>query len=261
MGAFLHDLRINLISEAIGILVTVLLVDRVMQWRERSRWRQVRSGVLLAARSSCDDLLLAWQHWLVVADATDTSTVTDVVIVNTRRRGQILFKIRPYEEDVQHKLGLGQSVGSDASLLDFCRSCSQEDISNLKRSLRFYLRPRLSAPAPPIRAGLYEELTGPVTRLVALVQQFGGVVHADPGFAFPIIKMSVTLEHVKRWDGDGVLVKDPDDQWLSNVMVSMLIDALVDQVEAALRLEYYLRSQLKGETVEDLRFSLRSPLT
>jgi hypothetical protein len=58
------DIVWNLISEGIGILVTVFFVDRLLQRSERRRFRHVNALILQQLEISCGDILIHWADWL-----------------------------------------------------------------------------------------------------------------------------------------------------------------------------------------------------
>jgi hypothetical protein len=53
------DLR----SEAIGIVLTVFLVDRLIKWREQRAWRRVRETFLEQAQFVTDNMWAAFEEW------------------------------------------------------------------------------------------------------------------------------------------------------------------------------------------------------
>lgn len=64
-----QELIPNLLAEAIGIIVTVLGIDQLMQWRERRRWTQIRERLYRRIALSTDAFL------------------ADLVIFGTNRHG------------------------------------------------------------------------------------------------------------------------------------------------------------------------------
>ncbi|HJU75553.1 MAG TPA: hypothetical protein VJ717_17545 [Gemmatimonadaceae bacterium] len=59
-----RDLFLNLMSEGIGILVTVFLVDQILLARQRQKWHAVREIFLMQLEVACDMLWVGLDTWL-----------------------------------------------------------------------------------------------------------------------------------------------------------------------------------------------------
>jgi hypothetical protein len=104
------DIASNLISEAIGIIVTVFLVDRLLEYRERRRWRGATTLVLRQLELSCGDLLMVWADWLAAV----------------RKRGLVLQSIDDVVNTGSSEPELTQPMLPFKEYEDICRFCGGE---------------------------------------------------------------------------------------------------------------------------------------
>jgi hypothetical protein len=52
-----HDLLLNLLAEVVGIAFTVLLIDRILRYREEQRWRPAKNSLYAKMFKEANDLL------------------------------------------------------------------------------------------------------------------------------------------------------------------------------------------------------------
>ena len=62
------DLGPNVISEAIGIATTVLIIDRIIKWREIRRCHPARVFLLDEISIANNNIIKAWKDWLIALD-------------------------------------------------------------------------------------------------------------------------------------------------------------------------------------------------
>jgi hypothetical protein len=175
----------NLISEVIGILITVLFVDRLLAWRERRRWRTVRDAFLSDALDAALDLVTAWEAWLYVIDKLPHDRKT---------------RFRKGEMDTRelHRF-LGDPIGDD--LLDFTKHCSRKEIDRVGPLLDDYLK---RTDLPPIDDSssitLCAGLRPAVQRLRELIAQYSMVV--DPHYCGPVSRLTLHIRELETRRSD-----------------------------------------------------------
>lgn len=68
----LDDLKLNLLSEAIGIFFTVLILDRLFRWREEKRWEPVKHGTYTMITEVTTEM---FRHLLPIENRTEPGLV------------------------------------------------------------------------------------------------------------------------------------------------------------------------------------------
>lgn len=228
------DLTANLISEAIGIAITVFLVDRTIALRRRRRWRHVRSSFMHAAAYDSRRLLLAWQEWLLALAKRHISPLDSIdARLYTERQ-------RCASAGAEALKGvLGDPVGQ--GLWAFAR---KTDVpiggQDLWRSLHSYLMERMWGRGTTSLSLLVTELSPPAHSLAELIARFASVVDPEPALALSIIKMSLfvtalqaNMEHDGEWttrhDGQGSLLARHIDDLMKGLNETLLLFSYIER--------------------------------
>jgi hypothetical protein len=224
-----RDLAISLVSEGIGILVTVMIIDRLIAWRERRRWRNVRELFLAQANNPCRKIINAWKDWLLVMSKVDRNNE----LSETDRL--ILLDLGYYALQGSHvksgiEIYLGKPPGS--RLDTFANSCDSRIIDEMTKSLVPYLATKLLPKQHDSWSKLYEEIASPVEKLSDLVDRYSMVV--DPQFAGPVIRLSGDVENLKA----GEYEKAAESGASGRIAAALTISHGIQQ---SLELKYYLR--------------------
>lgn len=223
------DLKSNLISEAIGILVTVFLVDRVLQWRKRRRWHQVRHRFLVTARVAGGTIVDAWRTWLL-----------NVYGVLVERFGERTPNGAPFKE-IEALLGF--PVGSE--LNRFLKTCDSKDIGKAASSLEAYLRTRLPQPTDSSWVQLTSDLQRPVQQLNDLVSRYVALVEIDPDFALPVVSLSLCLDVISE---EVPKYRNVDDGWRYHPAAQDLSGIIAQDFKATCELWMYFRRYGEQQT-------------
>src|SRR5262245_47157231 len=191
----------NLISEAMGILFTVLLVDRLLARRERRRWRLVHAFLVSEAKTACDGINAAWAEWL-------TTVATDVAEMEPSEATQSILHTLGYSKEVGSEAitvaverSWGRPVGSafqrlaNPHLLN--RTVGRSFLEEALHHLVLYLVRRPLPEAHPSWRGLQERLRGPVCKLLEVMNRYATIVPLDPDFAIPVIRLHLEMNNLE----------------------------------------------------------------
>jgi len=186
----LDDLLTNLFSEAIGILVTVVGVDRVIAWHEKRKWREVREIFLSQANRACNRVLEAWGIWLQVLAAEAPKELGDfekTALMETgflpgHRKGSLSLV----------EIALGKPVGAQVNR--FLVSAGSADVKALVAALGPFVTERLPLPDQDAWRQLGTALDEPVSKLGELVGKYSTLV--DPQLALAVIRLSAEVENL-----------------------------------------------------------------
>src|SRR5262249_53249030 len=152
-------------SEAIGIAATVLIVDRLIAWRESRQWRKVRHLILESAESPSAQILSLWQQWLIAvsrAPAIQPSMVQgNQAPASDEQRKQRMDSLTGY---------LGDPVGS--KLADLPGAIGVRDFAPLTDALAAYLYDRPLSSGDPAWTHLTAGLAAPAGRLSHLIDAY-----------------------------------------------------------------------------------------
>lgn len=226
--AFQSDLTLNLVSEGIGILVTILFVGRLLVWNERRRWREVRGLFLAQADRASQKIISAWGAWLLtVAEEAHSGRLT-----RTDRTFLLEMGYYALEDEATALLAsayLGRPPG--ASLEAFAKTCNSKGIDEMIRSLVPYLASKVLPSGHPGWAELYEKMNAPVQKLSDLVDRYSTIV--DPEFARSVIRLSIDLDNLESGEYEEALEHD-----VSNTAVALTI---AEGIRQSLELQSYIR--------------------
>lgn len=224
----MSDLTPNLISEGIGILFTVLVLARLLVWREKRRWREVRELFLVSANRSCQSILQAWHDWFAVI----ASAGVHAPLADSDRA--LLLEGGYYALDEQHVSRLMRIYFGDPLGTNLVARGSYLDRSSIKeanKTLVPYLASRVLPQGHPGWAQLYEQIRPPVQKLSDLVDRFSTLV--DPELALAVIRLSIDLDNLES----GAYERGSEDK-MGHVAVAMTI---AHGILRSLELDYYLR--------------------
>ena len=181
-----------LVSEAIGIIVTVVIIDRLLSWRERRRWREVRELFLATAHRECEKIMDAWTRWFAgMASQTHLRKLS-----KDEKESLVLLGYPAPGGDTNRRLTevyLGRPVGS--ALKSFAMMCDSKEIADLVQCVGPYFTERLPPEGHSSWSNLYNEIGPPVRKLSDLVDRYSTVV--DPVLARAVIRLSIDLDNLK----------------------------------------------------------------
>ena len=186
------DLLLNLISEAIGILVTVLIVDRLLEKHEKRRWREVRSLVLSRADRSCRKIINAWQNFLIAISKKEQN-YRPTMLEQEILLGEGFFSLENHKTNILFERLLGKPLG--IKLNSFSMQCDKKSIDMAIKFLIPYLVKKFPHAEEMVWSNLYKELTPPVQELNDLVDKYSKVI--DPEFAKAVIRLSIEVDNLK----------------------------------------------------------------
>jgi len=245
LADFIGSLVPNLVSEAVGILTTVLIVDRLLSWREKRRWRCVRKVFLAEADKAIDTIIDAWKSWITVLgkELYPTELIgTDVPAEN-------------WAEGFAEKLGNFSCYARKCEVnYSFFPPAGVLTINDLMRGFTDYAEERLPYLQDPGWSQLHKEMKLPVQKLNDLVDRYAMLV--DPRFALPVIRLSEELDNLKSgkyeklrhfYENGNRLAKRSDVNEEARKTTATLIDSAIRET---LGLKYYVRRNLGKEVME-----------
>jgi len=245
MANFLSNLIPNLISEAIGILTTVLIVDRLLSWREKRRWRCVRKVFLAEADKAIDTIIDAWRDWMSVLGGGASHAVDESNDPASVKRPQ------SFEERLSDFSYLARKCEVNYS---YFRPPGVLKINELMRGFTEYAEERLPYLQELAWSQLHREMKAPVQKLSDLLDRYAMLV--DPSFAMPVIRLSEELDNLKsgRYEklshffANGArLAKRSNVNEAARRETAALIDSAIRET---LGLKYYVRRNLGKELME-----------
>lgn len=230
-----HDLLLNLVSEAVGIVVTVFFVDRLLSWREHRRWKRVQALVWKSSWQPATAIAECWGRWLSIGQATSRHFNLSKHELEQLRE----LKLPVPDDDLTLRIqsAIGTPIGS--RIVEFSDSCLVRDIEALRDNLVSFLA---ANPVPP-RDAAWNELSmmaRPVNRLLSLVGGFSSPVAVEPEFTFPVLRLSYDLDNLnlQEYQADVLSARLP---------VSRM---LAESIEQTLLLRLYLRSKAATHWLE-----------
>jgi hypothetical protein len=245
MQNFLSNLIPNLISEALGILTTVLIVDRLLNWREKRRWRCVRKVFLAEADKAIDTIIDAWRDWISVLGDGAAHAAQKVDATGLADRAQTFEAKLSNFSHLARKCEVNYSFFPPPGVLR---------INELMRGFTEYAEERLPYFQDLGWSQLHKEMKMPVQKLSDLLDRYAMLV--DPNFALPVIRLSEELDNLKsgRYErlshffANGArLARHSNVNETARRETAALIDSAIRET---LRLKYYVRRNLGKELME-----------
>jgi hypothetical protein len=222
-----------LIGELISILATILIVDRVLAWRERRRWREVRELFMVKARGAAETIIDAWGNWLLaMSEATRVRQLGEHDKTILTNLGYFASWERPETIKGQAETFLGKPLGSNIKSL--ASRGDSEEFDTMVRMAVPYLVTRLLPAGDPSWSQLRTGIDPSVKKLSDLVNTYSAVV--DPKLALPVIRLSIELDNLKSGAYED-MVEEP----VGPVAVVVTIASAIRQ---SLELQYYIRRTL-----------------
>ena len=218
-----------LISEAIGIIVTVVIIDRLLSWRERRRWREVRELFLSTAHRECEKIMDAWTRWL----SDMVSRTRSRKLSKDEKESLVMFGYPARGGESNRRLAevyLGRPVGS--SLKSFAMMFDSKEIADLVQSVVPYFTESLPPEGHSSWSNLYEEIGPPIRKLSDLVDRYSTVV--DPVLARAVIRLSVDLDNLMS----GAYESGASREQFGRVAVAM---TMAEGLRQTLELKSYIR--------------------
>lgn len=185
----------NLISEAIGIVVTAFIIDRLLEWRQQRRWNKVRAMVFSHANSLCDAIIDAWARWLLhLSQRGKKYELTDSDKDYLRFCGYL-----PIEQDkliATLESFIGKPIGSRLQYLS-----RYDSMEILKVYLCAYFATHILEASDPAWDALFKDMEKPVMALGGIVDTYGVVM--DPEVMEDVIGLSIVLYDLRRGESRG----------------------------------------------------------
>jgi hypothetical protein len=223
-----------LIGELISILATILIVDRVLAWRERRRWREVRELFMVKAKGAADTIIDTWETWLLSMSKT---TLVKRVDEHDKTLLTNLGYFASWEKtetiNLQAETYLGKPVGSNIKSLAI-HGDSQE-IDTMIRMAVPYLVTRLFPAGDPSWSRLQAGIDPSVKQLSDLIDRYSTVV--DPKLALPVIRLSIELDNLTSGVYESA-VEEP----IGPVAV---VTTIAEAIRQSLELQYHIRHTLR----------------
>ena len=230
------DLTMNLLSEAIGILFTVLLVDRVLVWRRRRRWRHVRQGFLSVAQSRSRNLVHAWSDWLT--GLAEKAREPSVAVIDSHG-----VRLTSPDRRLALEELLGRPLGSE--LATFAAQADGKKRRQAMRRLLPFLVEYLSADLGGLDS-LSARLSVESEALSEQIGRFSGFVEPEPDLAFPVITLALSVSRLGVYETMVAPEHNRDELW--DLSVRFLAEELVEGLEAVLSLHHHVERSLTVET-------------
>jgi len=179
-----YDLALNLLSEIVGIAITVFLVDRLIRKREEQRWRSSKDFVKAKVFAVADDFLAAvlgygfsfteekyeqYTYYFGRASVVSHGNLEglDPSTLSTRVEYRLRLK-QTTQEDFDYAV-LSETQQKLTALLDVSGSLMDAELANLLFEFEDMLGRSLRlAKAPPIEGAPTIVLTEAVSRAVDL---------------------------------------------------------------------------------------------
>lgn len=206
---FLKNLGQNLISEAIGIAVTVFIIDRLIFRRERKRWRRTEYYFWLSANNESQSIISALQRWLY-------------------KLKEHSCRLTPRTENNSP----GSAVSPESSFSDSIENISYEfpTFSNSEQRIVEFSRKFLERYSDVIRDYDFREssawielstaLEGPVGRLVELTAMTM-VTANEPKFASSVMRIVQNMGHLRGAPYSLLNMGAAYDEWAEHLDKSM----------------------------------------
>ncbi len=218
----------NLVSEAIGILVSVLIIDRLLSWRETKRWLKVRELFFTFADHEATRITRAWLVWLNHLESAGSN-------------------VELTEQD-------------ECALQELQILCGKSDVSALKRDAQEAVERRFRPPETREKKGqryrdweavryicgkefsddhacwkqLQQELSPPIGKLSDLVDRFSTMV--DPEMALAVIRLSMDAENFQS----GLYM---DQQQRTPLMKAAFATMVVNGIRESISLKEFIRTE------------------
>ena len=241
------DLLLNLISEAIGILVTVLIVDRLLEKHEERRWQEVRTLVLSRANMLCRRIVYAWKDFLIAISQKEQNnkltTGEQEIEQEILLRGGF-FAVEDKQTNLLFERLLGKPLG--IKLNEFSMHCDRESIDMVIRFLVPYLVRKFPHPEDIAWSNLYKELSPPVQELNDLLDKYSRVI--DPEFAKAVVRLSIEVDNLKS----GVYGIVEQNTPITGKYFPLGGWVLAEGLRQSLELQYYINSQYPGSLMQAL---------
>jgi hypothetical protein len=187
------DLTTNLVSEGIGIVITVLVIGGLLRFRERRRWRDVRDIFLARARRATTAMLAAWSAWLeAIATNRETASLSE-----DERNLMMRFDFYAFDAvtaEILVKAFLGDPVVS--ALAQKYRRWDRGTLEEMRKAVVPYIADRLLPTDHPAWNQLAADLAPPLSSLSDLVDRFPTMV--NPQLARTVIRLSLDLDNLRE---------------------------------------------------------------
>jgi hypothetical protein len=222
LGNRQQDLQMNLVSEAIGIVITVFVIDRIIKWRDERRLRSLR--ILLLDKhigSQCDKIIEAYEHWLTAIDRSSKRR-------SKTSSSSLIKKLSPARTDDYSfiRRNLGEPLGSN--LVSFVESCSRFEIELLDSDLHvFFIENEIFLPPHRSWSNLHDELAVPLNKINNLVDRYPNLV--DWNLAY----FSLTTEDIDTLKNNS----NPSTLEERNALMERVLNIMMQSI----RLKYFLR--------------------
>ena len=169
-------------DQLVNTLVTLLVVERFLTWKERWRWRRVRRFVMLQIEATLGDLLRVWSTWLYELRISGEPVVLSETALAAIRAGNISLQIplpdADFELFVRLCAGSPDPSDSEPAFIDTAVPAT------FYSALSSYLVQRSLAASNLAWQRLVQELNVLLVRLVGFVDRLPEKVLSDDTIDF-----------------------------------------------------------------------------
>lgn len=103
---FSNDLMLNLASETIGIIVTVVFIERIIRQREKKRYGRMAEILSNIVKQRVENMLSEWEKWFIEFNKSRPER-TSKKVTRPRRRSAVTRYLGKAHEDYVSKILLG----------------------------------------------------------------------------------------------------------------------------------------------------------
>lgn len=235
-----QNLKWNIISEVIGILVTVFLVDRIIEFRRRQRWVSQRSVFLTGIRDIADNLLVAWNE--VFNQLLQLKEYKSRSVISDEHRAR-LNKYFGFDRGIASVEGLLFPLAERNLYYRKQRKAVRDDLNEACLLLIPFLQRKLPVIYNEFWVQFISRMKNEVHRLREHLDHYGVLVDADPEIVLHVIKLSIVFdfeaEHVLDFKKRIAPGENPQPTYLLNTWAMFISDAFKSTAELYLYARRY----------------------
>jgi hypothetical protein len=213
-----NGLAFNLLSEAIGIAVTVLVIDRLLEYREQRRWRAVREFFWRAVEEEClrlNDAFGAWLRRIRELAPTIEGLERQPAAHATSNAKPVVLEIPAAAPDLD-------TVGDFATFA--ARARPQEIVSFVDVFLSLFgpVVKHERVREDEVWSQLGQSISAPLARLEQLITTHSSLI--EPQLAFAVLCFNRDLDYLRRGADLLAYVQSPNaalSDWSINLDKSM----------------------------------------
>lgn len=244
MGSFLITIQQEIpyliqkaIDESITIAVAVLIIDRLLRWRELRDWHESKFLFILQADTAVDKIILAWKQWLITVNNEIQEQELEPEDISTLKGLNCDLAVDASLSTHRLEGFIGKPVGSELDQYIFFKDSEDK---NLREVLVLYLAKKRLAYSHHSYSKLYEDIAQPLRKLTDLVDKFSTLV--DPKLAAPIIRLSIESENIQSKVYENALKDRKPGIW-EIVTAGMVAEAVINSLQLK---RYTAYEKLKG---------------